>query len=45
VDHDLREEPDDLLALLVGQPGVEARADLGQGVMDLLGDHIAHWGL
>jgi hypothetical protein len=40
VDDDAHQEPNDLLALLVGQSGVQAAPNLSKEVMDLLGDDL-----
>jgi len=45
VDHDPDEEPDDLLALFVGQSCVQAATYLGEQVVDLLGHCLGYRGL
>jgi hypothetical protein len=45
LDNDAREKPDDVLALAVGESGVEAGPKLAEKVVDLLGHRIAHSGL
>jgi hypothetical protein len=45
VDDDPNEEPHDLLALFVGQPGVQTGAYLQEEITDLLRHNLGHRGL